>query len=282
MEEGRRDYGSNKSNKWFKDLFSKKDKEGVGIVADEEDREVEEKQDAAEKLMALTAIKEEDEADEGKKKEPLMNGNGHCAAMLDEEDTVAQNTTNDQLEKKDIEAKLQDGLMMYLAETEDNEKETTDSDDNEEEIETVTMEKKDDEQEAPKAFNVMKVLGRFMKKMNSEPEEEASQPPSYHEAVVQEAVAPEPSKEESDYNLAAAVETTNASTQVDFGTQVEEDDMAKTDDDQAENALPESEQVAEQEAAANGTEESTPSTTEKTEPESKFKFRFQQFFGDKK
>merc|ERR1719210_697423 len=92
---------------------------------------------------------------------------------------------------------------------------------------------------------VMRVFGRFMKRINSEPEEgETGQPPSYSEAVQDTTEA-----EQQAANLAAnddvpVKETREASTQMDVGIQVDPEEMAETEKETLEEeALPESERA---------------------------------------
>merc|ERR1719210_1548375 len=98
---------------------------------------------------------------------------------------------------------------------------------------------------------VMRVFGRFMKRINSEPEEgEAGQPPSYSEAVQDTSEA-----EQQAANLAVnnddvpVKKTREASTQMDVGIQVDPEEMAETEketleEEEEEDALPESERAA--------------------------------------
>merc|ERR1712130_505088 len=169
---------------------------------------------------------------------------------------VDENAANEKLEKEDegkeAEARMQDGLVTYIA--------------------------KEKEADNERSINgVMRVFGRFMKKINPDQEEPNGQPPSYSEAV-QESSDAEPPKEEIPVK-----ETREASTQMDVGTQVDPEEMAKTDDETLEeDALPESERVPDVAEAEYKEEVSKEVTPVEDEPEQKFRFRFQRFFSDNK
>merc|ERR1719210_2133041 len=95
---------------------------------------------------------------------------------------------------------------------------------------------------------VMRVFGRFMKRINSDPEEgETGQPPSYSEAVQDTSEA----EQQQPANLAVnddvpVKETREASTWMDVGIQVDPEEMAETEKEtleEEEDALPESERA---------------------------------------
>merc|ERR1719210_3306095 len=95
---------------------------------------------------------------------------------------------------------------------------------------------------------VMRVFGRFIKRINSEPDEgETGQPPSYSEAVQDTSEA----EQQQAANLAVnddvpVKETREASTQMDVGIQVDPEEMAETEKEtleEEEDALPESERA---------------------------------------
>merc|ERR1719210_3209992 len=94
---------------------------------------------------------------------------------------------------------------------------------------------------------VMRVFGRFMKRINSEPEEgEAGQPPSYSEAVQDTSEAEQQAANLADNEDVPVKETREASTQMDVGIQVDPEEMAETEKEtleEEEDALPESERA---------------------------------------
>merc|ERR1712210_58169 len=148
----------------------------------------------------------------------------------------------------------------------------------------VTYIAKEKEADNEKNINgVMRVFGRFMKKINPDPEEPNGQPPSYSEAV-QESSDTEPAKnEEAPEEEIPVKETREASTQMDVGTQVDPEEMAKTADETLEeDALPESERVPDDAEVEENEEKESKVTPVKDEPEPKFRFRFQRFFSDNK
>ena len=173
MEEGRTmedgNTNTSRAGKWIKDIFKKKE-EGENNVSDENPPA------NGHKTVELADISEEDEEDNHETK---ANGNGTIPNQPEETETEDhdnsgeaeksegldtkeedENAANEKLEKeddgKDAEARMQDGLVTYIA----KEKEA----DNEKNIN-----------------GVMRVFGRFMKKINPEPEEQNGQPPSYSE-----------------------------------------------------------------------------------------------------
>ena len=126
-----------------------------------------------------------------------------------------------------------------------------------------------------------------MKKINPDPEEENGQPPSYNEAVQESSDTESPKKEETPTDEIPIKETREASTQMDVGTQVDPEEMAKTGEETLEeDALPESERVPDVEEAADVDLEEEKGSREVTpveiEPEPTFRFRFQRFFSDNK
>merc|ERR1712004_665875 len=161
-------------------------------------------------------------------------------------------------EEKDSEARMQESLVIYVA--------------------------KEKEVENEKSINgVMRVFGRFMKRINSEPEEgETGQPPSYSEAVQDTSEL-----EQQAANLAVnddvpVKETREASTQMDVGIQVDPEEMAETEKEtlEEEDALPESEGAPDVEDKDEEQEEELSKEATPDEPEPKFRFRFQRFFSD--
>ena len=275
MEEG----GSSRAGRWIKDIFKKKEE------GEMEQNDVSDETSAANKTPGLADISEEEE-EEKANHEPKTNGNGVIPHELDEEremeshensgeaekngsegfdakeDTneVDENAANEKLEKEDegkeAEARMQDGLVTYIA--------------------------KEKEADNEKSINgVMRVFGRFMKKINPDQEEPNGQPPSYSEAVQESSDAEPPKNEEPPEEEIPVKETREASTQMDVGTQVDPEEMAKTDDETLEeDALPESERVPDV-AEAEYKEEVSVIPVE-DEPEPKFRFRFQRFFSDNK
>ena len=277
MEEGK-----SRAGRWIKDIFKKKEEGGM------EQNDVSEEAPTANghKTMELADISEEDE-EEKDNREPKANGNGSVPHEQEEkemesdekdgeakkngseasdtkEDTHEEddNAANEKLEEedegKDVEARMQDGLVTYIA--------------------------KEKEADNEKSINgVMRVFGRFMKKINPEPEETNGQPPSYSEAVQDSSDAEPPKNEEPPEEENPAKETREASTQMDVGTQVDPEEMAKTDDEtMEEDALPESERIPDVAEVEDKEEVSKEVTPVEDEPESKFRFRFQRFFSDSK
>merc|ERR1719507_885993 len=239
MEEGT---NSSRAEKWIKDIFKKKEEGEL------EQKDVSDEAPSANghKIVELADINEEEEEENHETKakangiipnqhedtKEMENHENSGEAEKNEsegfdakEDTNEEdeNAANEKLEKedegKDSEARMQDGLVTYIA----KEKEA----DNEKNIN-----------------GVMRVFGRFMKKINPDPEEPNGQPPSYSEAV-QESSDTEPAKnEEAPEEEIPVKETREASTQMDVGTQVDPEEMAKTDDETLEeDALPESERI---------------------------------------
>merc|ERR1712181_85166 len=209
--------GSSRTGRWIKEIFKKQKEEG-GVEQNEVSDEAPTTGNGH-KTMELADISEEDEEDkdnrangngviphqqEEKEMESDENNgeaekNGSEAASDTKEDTHEEddNAANEKLEEedegKDAEARMQDGLVTYMA--------------------------KEKEADNEKSINgVMRVFGRFMKKIKPEPEEANGQPPSYSEAV-QESSDAEPPKNEEEEN--PVKETREASTQMDLGTQVD-------------------------------------------------------------
>merc|ERR1712209_78585 len=135
-----------------------------------------------------------------------------------QEDTkeANQNAANEKLEKdaeekqkedeeKDSEARMQESLVTYVA--------------------------KEKEVENEKSINgVMRVFGRFMKRINSEPEEgETGQPPSYSEAVQDTSELEQQAANLADNDDVPVKETREASTRMDVGTQVDPEAMVETE-----------------------------------------------------
>ena len=246
------------------------------------------------KTTELADIREEDE-EEKLNTELKTNGNGNAQRKAEEEEheedkdmkdnekqevgqedtkEANENAANEKLEKdaeekqelekedeeKDSEARMQESLVIYVA----KEKEVVNE----------------------KSINgVMRVFGRFMKRINSEPEEgETGQPPSYSEAVQDTSEL-----EQQAANLAVnddvpVKETREASTQMDVGIQVDPEEMAETEKETLEDAVPESERAPDVEDKDEEQEEelSKKATPVNDEPEPKFRFRFQRFFSDNK
>ena len=276
MEQGREDYGSNKTGGWLKDIFKKKEgREDVaetgrtGTDEGEESRLV-----VPEKLKQLAAIGEEDEKEETKEQEEKANGS---VVALEEEDEAAQNNVNTDLE---IIAAKQGEVE---SETEVNE-----------ETEAVNQDNGKEEEETGKR-SMMSVFGRFMKKINAEPED-IVQPPSYSEAVNHREIKTlEPAKTEAEEEEDPVEERQNVSTQVDAETQVKADDMIKMENEPTEptemdnepsepteDALPEADRITDDGETKEMHEEIISGSREIPEPEPKFRFRFQQFFSDRK
>merc|ERR1712181_210486 len=216
--------GSSRTGRWIKEIFKKQKEEG-GVEQNEVSDEAPTTGNGH-KTMELADISEEDEEDkdnrangngviphqqEEKEMESDENNgeaekNGSEAASDTKEDTHEEddnaanekheedeNAANEKLEGKDAEARMQDGLVTYMA--------------------------KEKEADNEKSINgVMRVFGSFMKKIKPEPEEANGQPPSYSEAV-QESSDAEPPKNEEEEN--PVKETREASTQMDLGTQVD-------------------------------------------------------------
>ena len=275
MEEG----GSSRAGRWIKDIFKKKEE------GEMEQNDVSDETPAANKTPGLADISEEEE-EEKANHEPKTNGviphehdkeremeshenSGEAEKNGSEgfdakEDTneVDENAANEKLEKEDegkeAEARMQDGLVTYIA--------------------------KEKEADNEKSINgVMRVFGRFMKKINPDQEEPNGQPPSYSEAVQESSDAEPPKNEEPPEEEIPVKETREASTQMDVGTQVDPEEMAKTDDETLEeDALPESERVPDVAEAEYKEEVSKEVTPVEDEPEPKFRFRFQRFFSDNK
>ena len=284
MEEGRtmeEGGSSSRAGRWIKDIFKKKEE------GEMEQNDVSDETSAANKTPGLADISEEEE-EEKANHEPKTNGNGVIPHEHEEEremeshensgeaekngsegfdakeDTneVDENAANEKLEKEDegkeAEARMQDGLVTYIA--------------------------KEKEADNEKSINgVMRVFGRFMKKINPDQEEPNGQPPSYSEAVQESSDAEPPKNEEPPEEEIPVKETREASTQMDVGTQVDPEEMAKTDDETLEeDALPESERVPDVAEAEYKEEVSKEVTPVEDEPEPKFRFRFQRFFSDNK
>ena len=279
---------SSRAGRWIKEIFKKKE----GELVEENDASEDTPVANGHKTTELADIREEDE-EEKLNTELKTNGNGNVPReaeeeeheegrdMKDEKQEVGQedtkeaneNAANEKLEKdaeekqdlekedeeKDSEARMQESLVIYVA----KEKEVVNE----------------------KSINgVMRVFGRFMKRINSEPEEgETGQPPSYSEAVQDTSEA-----EQQAANLAVnddvpVKETREASTQMDVGIQVDPEEMAETEKEtlEEEDALPESERAPDVEEKDEEQEELSKEATP-DEPEPKFRFRFQRFFSDNK
>ena len=156
----------------------------------------------------------------------------------------------------------------------------------------VTYVAKEKEVENEKSINgVMRVFGRFIKRINSEPDEgETGQPPSYSEAVQDTSEAEQQAANFAVNNDDVPVkETREASTQMDVGIQVDPEEMAsetekETLEEEEEDALPESERApdVEEKDEEQAVELSKEATPVNDEPEPKFRFRFQRFFSDNK
>ena len=284
MEEGST---NSRAGRWIKEIFKKKEEGEV------KQNDVSDETPAANghKTMELADISEEEEEvkdNDGSK----VNGNGSAPQEREEDKEMENdgstgdaqksgtdgfdskedsneeddNAANEKLEKEDegkeSEASMQDGLVTYLA--------------------------KEKEADNERSMNgVMRVFGRFMKKINPDPEEENGQPPSYNEAVQESSDTESPKKEETATDEIPVKETREASTQMDVGTQVDPEEMAKTGEETLEeDALPESERVPDVEEAADVDEEEEKGSREVTpveiEPEPTFRFRFQRFFSDNK
>ena len=283
MEQGRGDYGSNKTGGWLKDIFKKKegreDDAATGRTGTDEGEES--RLVVPEKLMQLAAIGEEDEKEETKEQEKEANG---AVVALEEEDEAAQNNENADHE---IMAARQGEIK---SETEVNDETETVTHDN------GTVYKEEQEEEIEKK-SMMSVFGRFMKKINTEPED-IVQPPSYSEVVNHREIKTlEAANKDAEEEEDPVEERRNVSTQVDAETQVEENDIIKmeneptedeptedeqTEDEPTEDALPESDRITENGETKEMHEEIITDRKEIQEPEQKFRFRFQQFFSDKK
>jgi hypothetical protein len=291
MEQGRGDYGSNKTGGWFKDIFKKKEgrEDDVATGGTAEDEGVERQRVVQDNLMTLADIGEEDEKEKLEEEEPKTNGS-----------FVGLEEANEATQDSNV---LSNGAAMQKMDKEKNEEKNKEKNEEKNEVKNEDVKESVKETEAMQQDNVLVymakeeeetekrgmrgVFGRFMKKINPE-SEDTVQPPSYSEATnYQEVREPGPSKEEAAEEEASveaspAKETHDAATQMDAGTQVEEDDMINSEDEPTEDALPESERINENREADELLEETIPDGRGSSEPEPKFRFRFQQFFGDKK
>ena len=283
---------SSRAGRWIKEIFKKKE----GELVEENDASDDTPVANGHKTTELADIREEDE-EEKLNTELKTNGNGNAQRKAEEEEheedkdmkdnekqevgqedtkEANENAANEKLEndaeekqelekvdeEKDSEARMQESLVTYVA--------------------------KEKEVENEKSINgVMRVFGRFMKRINSEPEEgETGQPPSYSEAVQDTSEL-----EQQAANLAVnddvpVKETREASTQMDVGIQVDPEEMAETEketlEEEEEDALPESERAPDVEEKDEEQEEELSKEATPDEPEPKFRFRFQRFFSDNK
>merc|ERR1712012_487474 len=264
MEEGKVEgESSSRAGRWIKEIFKKKE----GELAEENDASDDTPVANGHKTTELADIREEDE-EEKLNTELKTNGNGNASREVEEEEheedkdmrdyekqedeledtkEANQNAANEKLEKdaeekqelekedegKDSEARMQESLVTYVA--------------------------KEKEVENEKSINgVMRVFGRFMKRINSEPDEgETGQPPSYSEAVQDTSEA-----EQQAANLAV------------------NDDVPEKETLEEEDALPESERAPDVEEKDEEQEEELSKEATPDEPEPKFRFRFQRFFSD--
>ena len=282
MEEGMEE-GTNTSRagKWIKDIFKKKEEgeleqkdvsdeapsaNGHKIVelADINEEEEEENHETKAKANGIIPNQHEDTKEmenhenSGESEKNESEGSDTKEDTNEEDENAANEKLEEEDEGKDAEARMQDGLVTYIA--------------------------KEKESENEKSINgVMRVFGRFMKKINPEQEEPNGQPPSYSEAVQESSEAEPPKNEEAPEEEIPVKETREASTQMDVGTQVDPEEMAKTDDETLEeDALPESERVPDVTEVEEKAGESKEVTPVEDEPEPKFRFRFQRFFSDNK
>merc|ERR1712012_309463 len=237
MEEGKVEgESSSRAGRWIKEIFKKKE----GELVEENDASDDTPVANGHKTTEQADIREEDE-EEKLNTELKTNGNGNAQREAEEEEheedkdmkdnekqevgqedtkEANQNAANEKLEKdaeekqelekedeeKDSEARMQESLVTHVA--------------------------KEKEVENEKSINgVMRVFGRFMKRINSEPDEgETGQPPSYSEAVQDTSEA-----EQQAANLAVndddvpVKKTREASTQMDVGIQVDPEEMAETE-----------------------------------------------------
>ena len=279
MEEGT---NSSRAGKWIKDIFKKKEEgeleqkdvsdeapsaNGHKIVelADINEEEEEENHETKAKANGIIPNQHEDTKEmenhenSGEAEKNESEGSDTKEDTNEEDENAANEKMEEEDEGKDAEARMQDGLVTYIA--------------------------KEKESENEKSINgVMRVFGRFMKKINPEQEEPNGQPPSYSEAVQESSEAEPPKNEdEAPEEEIPVKETREASTQMDVGTQVDPEEMAKTDDETLEeDALPESERVPDVTEVEEKAKESKEVTPVKDEPEPKFRFRFQRFFSDNK
>ena len=279
---------SSRAGRWIKEIFKKRE----GELVEQNDASDDTPVANGHKTTELADIREEDE-EEKLNTELKTNGNGNAQRKAEEEEheedkdmkdnekqevgqegtkEANQNAANEKLEKdaeeklekedeeKDSEARMQESLVTYVA--------------------------KEKEVENEKGINgVMRVFGRFMKRINSDPEEgETGQPPSYSEAVQDTSEL-----EQQAANLAVnddvpVKETREASTQMDVGIQVDPEEMAETEKEtlEEEDALPESERAPDVEEKDEEQEEELSKEATPDEPEPKFRFRFQRFFSDNK
>ena len=281
---------SSRAGRWIKEIFKKKE----GELVEENDASDDTQVANGHKTTELADIREEDE-EEKLNTELKTNGNGNASREVEEEEheedkdmrdyekqedeledtkEANQNAANEKLEKdaeekqkedeeKDSEARMQESLVTYVA--------------------------KEKEVENEKSINgVMRVFGRFMKRINSDPKEgETGQPPSYSEAVQDTTEA----EQQQAANLAVnddvpVKKTREASTRMDVGTQVDPEAMVETEKEtlEEEDALPESERApdVEEKDEEQAVELSKEATPVNDEPEPKFRFRFQRFFSDNK
>ena len=298
MEEERREQEGRAGGRWLKMLGRKEDGGGAKAVKLKLEEEVGARHmvDVADKMMELADIGEED-VDEGKddKHETSCNPNGvgseerkledtddradppmstpeRCDVLGDDEEST-QNITNNNLEKEameHIEKQTQENVLLNMTKEMETEKKS-----------------------------ITSVFGRFIRRLNTEPEQpETVQPPTYSEVVQEEKATGQEEKateeeenapkeedkasKEEDLNPPAVEERRDTTIQVDAETQVKEEDFAETEEPVNETLMI-SERIVENESPENVTETEVPDVPEnrEKEPESKFRFRFQQFFGDK-
>ena len=280
---------SSRAGRWIKEIFKKRE----GELVEQNDASDDTPVANGHKTTELADIREEDE-EEKLNTELTPNGNGNVPReaeeeeheegrdMKDEKQEVGQEDTKEANENAANEKLENDAEEKQELEKEDEEK---DSEARMQES-LVTYVAKEKEVENEKSINgVMRVFGRFMKRINSEPEEgETGQPPSYSEAVQDTSEL-----EQQAANLAVnddvpVKETREASTRMDVGIQVDPEEMAETEKEtlEEEDALPESERAPDVEDKDEEQEEELSKEATPDEPEPKFRFRFQRFFSDNK
>ena len=284
---------SSRAGRWIKEIFKKKE----GELVEENDASDDNPVANGHKTTELGDIREEDE-EEKLNTELKTIGNGNAQREAEEEEHEEDNDMKDD-EKQEVRQEdtkeAKENAANEKLEKDAEEKEEIEKEDEEKDSEArmqeglVTYVAKEKEVENEKSINgVMRVFGRFMKRINSDPEEgETGQPPSYSEAVQDTSEA-----EQQAANLAVnddvpVKETREASTQMDVGIQVDPEEMVETEKEtleEEEDALPESERapdVEEKDEEPKG-ELSKEATPVNDEPEPKFRFRFQRFFSDNK
>merc|ERR1712012_1520157 len=235
MEEGKVEgESSSRAGRWIKEIFKKKE----GELVEENDASDDTQVANGHKTTELADIREEDE-EEKLNTELKTNGNAQREAEEEEheEDKDMKDNEKQEVGQEDTKEANQNAANEKL-EKDAEEKQELEKEDEEKDSEArmqeslVTHVAKEKEVENEKSINgVLRVFGRFMKRINSDPDEgEAGQPPSYSEAVQDTSEA-----EQQAANLAVnnddvpVKKTREASTQMDVGIQVDPEEMAETE-----------------------------------------------------